>query len=59
MNESIDSPFSVEWVHRLRFTEDAFAKDGVLETLFEELSPMKILTFVDAIFYTNARITLR
>ena len=53
MNESIDSPFSVEWVHRLRFTEDAFAKDGVLETLFEELSPMKILTFVDAGLYTS------
>lgn len=53
MNESIDAPFSVKWVHRLRFTEDAFAKDGELETLFEELSPMKILAFVDAGLYTS------
>lgn len=53
MNESIEAPFSVEWVHRLRFTEDAFATEGVLETLLEELSPMKILAFVDAGLYTS------
>jgi 3-dehydroquinate synthase len=52
MNDSLDAPFSVEWIHRLRFTKDAFAKEGVLETLCDQLSPTKILAFVDAGLYT-------
>jgi 3-dehydroquinate synthase len=54
MNDSLDAPFSVEWTHRLRFTEDAFAQAGTIETLLEELSPIKVLAFVDdGLFSSN------
>ena len=60
MPNSIDAPFSVDWVHRLRFTEDAFEQDGILDTLLQELSPTKTLVFVDqGLFSSNETIRIQ
>jgi 3-dehydroquinate synthase len=46
-NESIDKKFSVSWIHRLRFTDDAFAKSDAVETILDELKPPKLLVVLD------------
>jgi 3-dehydroquinate synthase len=50
--DSIDSDFSVTWTHRLRFTDTAF-KDGTIDTLFQILSPLKVLPVLDRGVVTN------
>ena len=45
---SIDAPFTVDWIHRLRFTGDAFEQGGVLDTLLQELDPTKTFVVVDS-----------
>jgi 3-dehydroquinate synthase len=46
-NDSIDKTFSVSWVHRLRFTDDAFAKNDSVETILDELKPTKLMIVLD------------
>jgi len=53
-SNSIDAPFSVDWVHRLRFTDDALEENGALDTLIQELTPAKTLVIIDnGLFSTN------
>ena len=46
-NNSIDAPFEIQWVHKLRFTDSAFAQDGALDSLLTSLNPLKVLVVID------------
>ena len=53
-NDSLDAPFSVDWIHRLRFSDDALINNGALDTLVQSLAPTKMLVIVDSgLFSTN------
>lgn len=43
----LNSPFSVDWTHRLRFTTDSFQNDSVLTSVIQELNPVKVLPVID------------
>lgn len=47
LNNSIDAPFTIRWIHKLRFTNSAFTEGGVLDSLLTTLHPLKILVVVD------------
>jgi len=46
-DNSIDASFAIQWVHKLRFTDSAFAEDGVLDSLLASLNPLKVLVVID------------
>ena len=50
MNEerdSINAKFTVQWTHRLRFSTTSFSKNDVLDSLLEELKPVRTLVILD------------
>jgi 3-dehydroquinate synthase len=47
MIDSIDASFSIEWTHRLRFAQRAFDVGNEIDTLIEELQPVRILAVLD------------
>lgn len=47
VTESIDTSISVQWTHRLRFTTCAFSESGTVDSLLQELQPLRLLVVVD------------
>jgi len=51
----VNAPFSVEWTHRLRCTQNAFQEGGVLDEVFCQLQPLTTFIVVDeGLFSANA-----
>ena len=48
VTDSIDAPFSVQWTHKLRFTTCALSKGGIVDSLLQELQPLRLLVVVDS-----------
>ncbi|MDP7006446.1 MAG: 3-dehydroquinate synthase [Phycisphaerales bacterium] len=44
---SIERTFSVSWTHRLHFTSNSFAEEGVLGKTINDLKPLKLLVVLD------------